>query len=292
MQEKIMPTAPPKLSRVDIPDAQIHYLAYGDCGPTVVLLHATGFLPWLWHPIAEALAKDHRVIAPCFYNHRPSDLYAGGLPWLRLADDLKQMCIRLGIENPYLVGHSMGATVATLAHAVHGASSACLILIEPIFLPPEAYRTPMRPDQHPLAGKAIKRRNHWPDRAAVRKDFKAKPFFRSWEAEVLGLYIEYGIRAAGASGVELSCSPWQEASLFMGGMHHDPWPELPKVSCPALVVEGGKSENRLWIDLKRAAELIPHGRYAKVEDAGHLVPMEKPAQTARLIRSFIEESVR
>jgi lipase len=283
-----MPAVPPELSRIDIGDAEMQYLAYGASGPAVVLLHATGFLPWLWHPIAESLAEDHRVIAPCFYNHRPSDPFAGGLGWLRLADDLHRMCGRLGLEKPCFVGHSMGATVGMLAHAVQGAPSAGIILIEPIFLPPDAYRRSLSPDQHPLAAKAIKRRNHWPNRKAVWEDFKAKPFFGSWDEAELALYIEYGICEADSGGVTLVCTPWQEAALFMGGVQHDPWPDLPKVTCPALIVEGEMSENRILIDLKRAAALIPRASYAKVLDAGHLIPMEKPIETARLVRSYVD----
>lgn len=283
-----MPSGPPELSRIEIDDAQIEYLAYGDKGPAVVLLHATGFLPWLWHPIAKALSDDYRVIAPCLFGHRASDPYKGGLGWRRLAEDVALMCGRLGIERPFFVGHSMGAAVGMLAHAVQGADSAGMVLIEPIFLPAENYRIPVLPEQHPLAAKALKRRNSWPDRQAVWEDFGNKPFFRSWDAQVLALYIEYGTRRTDSGTVVLTCSPRQEASLFMGGMQHDPWPELPKVRCPVLVVEGAASENRHWIDLKRTTGMIPRGRYAQVAGAGHLIPMEKPGETLDLIRTFLD----
>jgi pimeloyl-ACP methyl ester carboxylesterase len=36
------------------------------------------------------------------------------------------------------------------------------------------------------------------------------------------------------------------------------------------------------------AGLIPGSRYINVPGAGHLVPMEKPAATIRLIRSFLK----
>lgn len=288
IKEKTVPTVLPEPNWVDIGSAQIQYLAYGDDGPAVLLLHATGFVPWLWHPIASALATDHRVIAPCFYNHRLSDPYTGGVGWLGLADDLQRLGRRLGLEKPWIVGHSMGATVGMLAHAVLGVAAAGIILIEPIFLPPDAYRIPVTPEQHPMALKALKRRNHWPDRKSVWEDFKAKPFFQSWDQEVLALYVEYGIREAESGGVTLECTPWQEASLFMGGMQHDPWPELPNVTSPALVVEGEISDNRFWIDLNHVVELMPRASYAKVPGAGHLIPMEKPIETTRLVRSFVD----
>jgi lipase len=269
------------------PSTLLEYLDYGGKGPAVVMLHATGFLPWLWHPIAVALARDHRVIAPCLYSHRPSDPHTGGLGWLTLAEDIKRLSSALELDRPIFVGHSMGATVAILAHAVQGAGAAGMVLIEPILLPPEAYRMAIPIEQHPLAAKAIRRRNSWPDRQAVWNDFGSKPFFRSWARAMLALYIRYGTCENGSGGVTLACSPHQEAALFMGGMQHDPWPELTKVGCQALIVEGEVSENRHWIDLQHAAGLIPDSRHITLAGAGHLVPMEKPSETLHLIRTFL-----
>jgi lipase len=270
------------------PGIEMEYLDYGGRGSPVVLLHATGFLPWLWHPIAAGIAQDHRIIAPCLYSHRPSDPHAGGLGWLLLAEDIQRLCLRLKIENPIFVGHSMGATIAILTHTVHHKAAAGLILIEPILLPRDAYRMPLPLEQHPLAARAIRRRNHWPDREAVWNDFKTKVFFQSWDPSMLSLYIRFGTCENEMGAVTLACSPLQEAALFMGGMQHDPWPELKRIKCPVWVVEGETSENRSWIDLQQVAGWIPESRYIQVPHAGHLVPMEKPQETLRLIRSFLK----
>lgn len=281
-----MTSVQPDLRTQSIGDADIEYLAYGREGPYVVMLHATGFLPWLWHPVARVLAQHYRIIVPSFYNHRVADPHNGGLGWRQLAEDLKRLCDALGLDNAYFVGHSMGAAVATLAHAVQGVSAIKMALIEPIFLPQEAYRLLLSVDQHPLAAKAIKRRNQWRDREEARRDFRSKPFFQSWDKEVLELYIEHGLTGTKNDGLCLTCSPQQEAALFMGSIQFDPWPHLSKVVCPTVVVEGEISENRPWIDLKKVARRIPRGRYTEVAGAGHLIPMEKPAETAALIQTF------
>jgi lipase len=51
-------------------------------------------------------------------------------------------------------------------------------------------------------------------------------------------------------------------------------------------VEGSESENRTYIDLKKAAALMPRGRYVLMKGAGHLIPMEQPAQTTRMVEEF------
>ncbi len=278
---------PPAVKRQTIGDVQIQYLEYESQGPPVVLLHATGFLPWLWHPVARLLADKHRVLAPYFCDHRPMNPEQGGLDWLQLAADLQRFCAALHLEQVSFVGHSMGATVIALAHAMRGLPAEKIVLIEPIFLPSEAYLQPVSVDRHPMAAKALKRRNHWRDRQEAQDDFEAKPFFQSWHEEVLDLYLRFGIEKNG-DGFRLTCSPASEAALFMGGMHHDPWPELSRMTSPTLVMEGEKSDNRAWIDLRRAAGLMPQGRYVMIEGAGHLIPMEKPAETGRVIASFLD----
>ncbi len=49
----------------DIGDAEVPYLVYAGNGPALVLVHATGFLPWLWHPIARELADSYPTAGIC-----------------------------------------------------------------------------------------------------------------------------------------------------------------------------------------------------------------------------------
>jgi pimeloyl-ACP methyl ester carboxylesterase len=116
----------PQTLAINLGDAELPYLYYHGRGRAVVMLHATGFLPWLWHPIARALVGDYRLIAPYFCDYRESDP-ASGLSWIKLAEDLSQMCERLNIASPVMVGHSMGATVMTIAQAAHSLAHTVLL---------------------------------------------------------------------------------------------------------------------------------------------------------------------
>jgi len=278
----------PQVKTQDIGDADLTYLDYDGQGPPIVMLHATGFLPWLWHPIARALSPACRVIAPYFCDHRESDPEKGGLDWMILARDFAAFCERLNIQAPYLVGHSMGATVLTIATAQYGLAPAGMVLIEPIFLPQDFYRAQIRVQDHPLASKSINRRNHWQDETEALTYLQSRTLFKKWDAEMLSLYVRYGMKQKAQSGLELSCSPKKEAALFMGGVRYDPWPLLPKVPCPVLVLEGERSENRSFIDLKKAVSLFPHATYRLIRDAAHLIPMEKPHETTAIIRDFFQ----
>jgi len=281
-----MKTLEPATLSVDIGGSELRYLYYAGGDSTIIMMHATGFMPWMWHPIARELAGEYTIIAPYFCDHRTVEPEDGGLAWMLLAEDLCGLCKQLDVKEPLLVGHSMGATVMTLANAAHGTIAKKMVLIEPIFLPEDFYRVSITVDQHPLASKSIKRKNFWENTEEARAYLRSRELFRRWDDEMLDIYINRGMTGADSGGLQLVCSPRSEASLFMGGMKYDPWPLLPGIHCPVLVVEGEKSENRSFIDLKKASSLFPKGSYLLIEEAGHLIPMEKPAVITGVIKKF------
>lgn len=61
---------------------------------------------------------------------------------------------------------------------------------------------------------------------------------------------------------------------------------MSKVTYPTLVVEGEASENRAFIDLKKATRIFAQGAYKQVIGAAHLIPQEKPGESLEIIRSF------
>ncbi|MDI6796162.1 MAG: alpha/beta hydrolase [Desulfatibacillaceae bacterium] len=280
----------PKALVASVGDVDIQYLLYPGKGMPIVFLHATGFMPWIWDPIARQLAGDHMVIAPYFCDHRSADPEQGGLAWHILAKDIAGLFDKLALEKPFVVGHSMGAVIAALSEANYGPRASGMLLIEPIFLPQEFYGVKIGVNDHPLASKSIRRRNHWDSEEEAKDYLRKKPLFASWDEEMLDLYIARGMKPDDNNGLTLVCTPVREASLFMGSVITDPWPLLQKVSCPTLLAEGEKSENRAFIDLKKAAAMLPKGRYRLIEGAGHLIPMERPRATASLVKELVEQA--
>ena len=277
----------PTVLSENIGDANLQYLKYEGPQPTLVMLHATGFLPWLWDPIARELSTQNRVIAPYFCDHRITDIDNGGLDWMLLAEDLSRLCRQLKVDRPVLVGHSMGGSVMTYAQAVFDLDAMGMILIEPIFFPEDYYRMDLGPEDHPLASKSLKRRNHWSSAVDVKVYLKTKPLFANWEDEFLDLYIEHGTMKDEDGGLELTCAPLREAAIYMGDKSHDPWPLMSTIKCPVLVIEGAQSTNRQHIDLSAAAAEFPNGRFQRIPGAGHLIPMEKSKQISGIISDFV-----
>ncbi|HOZ61889.1 MAG TPA: alpha/beta hydrolase [Smithellaceae bacterium] len=277
----------PQLKRQDVGGAELPYLHYQGDNRTMLFAHATGFLPWLWHPVVKEFIPQYRVWVPYICNYRECDPEVGGLSWDIIAKDLSTFCSRQNIEKPLLIGHSMGGTVLTIATAAYGVEPVGLILIEPIFLPEEIYSMKPSVKDHPLASKSIKRTNHWKNEEDAWSYLKSKTLFTDWDEDVLRLYIQYGMEKQPAGDLKLACAPENEAAMFMGGWNRNPWPLLEKITCPVLVIEAEKSENRGFIDLKKAASLFPQSTYKLIEGVGHLLPMQKPKETVQIIRDFL-----
>ncbi len=277
----------PSVRSLPIGDVEMRYLEYGGEGPTVLLLHATGFTPWLWHPIARELAGECRVIVPFFCEQRSGDPEKGGIGWMLLAEDLARFIREIHAGRIILVGHSIGAAVASLAEAAFGPLAERMVLIEPIFLPEEFYSMNPTVEQHPMASKAIRRGNFWMNAADAKSYFLSRELFRSWDNEMLDLYIAHAL-VAEDHGLRLACSPRQEAALFMGDTQENPWPLLKEICCPVLVVEGGRSELKFLLDSGKATQSFTMGSYLCVKGAGHLIPMENPRETLRIIREFLK----
>lgn len=273
--------------RQDVGGAELPYLYYPGGEKKILFAHATGFLPWLWHPIIEGFAPEYSIWAPYICNYRSCNPHEGGLSWNVIAEDLAAFCLAQKIENPLLVGHSMGATVLTVAVAAYGVKPRGMVLIEPIFLPDQFYQTQISLKDHPLASKSIKRVNHWQSEDEAMSYLKSRSFFSDWDEEVLSLYKQFGMEKMSAGDMRLTCTPESEAAMFMGGWSRDPWPLLPKIPCPVLVIEGEKSPNVGLVDIKRAVSLLPRGQYGSVADAGHLIPMQKPGEITGIIKEFI-----
>ena len=271
----------------DVGGGELPYLYYGGGARQMLFLHATGFLPWLWHPIIENFTPESSIWAPYICNYRSCEPEKGGLSWNVIAQDLSMFCREQKIEKPLLIGHSMGATVLTIAAAGYGVVPCGMILIEPIFLPDDFYNTQLTVKDHPLASKSIKRVNHWKSEDDALSYLKSRSLFSDWDDRILQLYMQFGMEKQQAGDLKLTCTPSSEAAMFMGGVSRSPWPLLEKIDCPVLVIEGEKSPNVGLVDVQRAVSLLPQGQYGSVSEAGHLIPMQKPAEIVSIIKDFI-----
>ncbi|WP_298123812.1 alpha/beta hydrolase [Brevundimonas sp.] len=94
----------------------LHFVAAGE-GVPLLLVHGWMGSSHHWRKVIPLLAARHRVVAVDMRGYGDSDKPYGGYDGRTLAEDLRQVCVALGLDRPIVVGHDMGALPALLMAA-------------------------------------------------------------------------------------------------------------------------------------------------------------------------------
>lgn len=90
---------------------ELNYRQYSTAGMPVLVLHGLfGSLSnWGWH--CKQLAEQYAVYGVDLRNHGDSP-HSDQLDYQIMADDVRQLIVRLGLKSCCIVGHSMGGKIA------------------------------------------------------------------------------------------------------------------------------------------------------------------------------------
>lgn len=277
---------------------RLHYLAWGEADARpIVLNHATGFLAWLWAPVARRLAAEgYRVLAYDARGHGDSDKPApteANYDWQRCVDDLRGFLDGLGLRGVPFVGHSFGGATGLYLAGTRPEYLSRLVAIEPIVMPGGFAPDETRRDE--MAAAARRRRHVFASAEKMIEQYRSRPTFAKWTDETLRLYVEHGTFVrddpSGASGraeIELKCSGEIEGALFANSGSLPVWDVLPKIEAPVLVLRGETTEGFLSTVAEAVAGRVPHGTLETIPDAGHLAPMERPEAVAEAVLRAVD----
>jgi pimeloyl-ACP methyl ester carboxylesterase len=109
----------------------LFYTDDGDTGTPVLLVHgwACDSADWIWQ--LPALARRHRVIAPDLAGHGRSAAPARGFAPADFADDLAHLAMALKLPQVTVIGHSMGAIIASVLTVNHPDLVSGLVVVDP-----------------------------------------------------------------------------------------------------------------------------------------------------------------
>ena len=117
---------------IEIEGQSIHYRVAG-AGPVVILLHCSSSHSGQWKPLIADLAGDFTTIAPDFHGYGHSDaLPRDGRPYFEHDSAIVTGLVARFGGRAFLVGHSLGATVALRVAIHHPELVHSLSLIEPV----------------------------------------------------------------------------------------------------------------------------------------------------------------
>jgi pimeloyl-ACP methyl ester carboxylesterase len=263
----------------------------GGQGPVLHLAHANGFPPGTYRLFARALAAQYHVVALPARPLWPDSVSAGAPTWRTMAGDLLRGLEELGAPGIVGVGHSLGGVITLWAAIDRPDLFRAVVLIDPVILPPHwlwglrLARSLGLQARQPLVRATLRRRRTWPDHRACFDHCRHKDLFARWSDEALWDYVLAATREEG-NQVGLRYSPQWEAHIF-ATVPADIWPDVPRLDVPCLVVRGQGSQTFLPGALARVARRLPAARAVTIPGAAHLVPMERPLETATAVLDFL-----
>lgn len=191
------------------------------------------------------------------------------------------------------IGHSSGAVATMLAAAERPDLFSEVILIEPAFF--SAWKRSMIGlvtslgfgDKLGPTPKALKRRDHFPDKETARKYFLQRRLFQVFHPQCFEDYLTHGLKPSDQGGVELAFSKETEIEIFRSTQTRAP-KNLRKLKGKMIYGETSdlfwKSDVAWWKRALPNFELIPFS-------GGHLFPLEQPDKTADLINSILTKQL-
>jgi pimeloyl-ACP methyl ester carboxylesterase len=257
-------------------------------GPPVILLHGLGATSASMLPTLQALAVDHRVIAPDLPGFGDSGkpvrrLHAGfQAAWLLALMD------GLGVERAHLVGNSMGGRIA-IEVALRAPDRVDRIVL---FAPAVAMLRPFRYFPLALARALLPELAFLPlplPRRLLVRGLRA--IFARPERLADGWY-----ESAIDEFVRVFASPRGRIALFSAArqIYLDPphgergfWTRLRALSRPALFLWGDRDPLVPASFARHVADALPTATSIVLDDCGHIPQYEHPATTHALVREFL-----
>ncbi|MGY1409174.1 MULTISPECIES: alpha/beta hydrolase [unclassified Luteimonas] len=257
----------------------------------LVFAHANGFPGEVYRELFDAWRTRFAVSAVARFGHGADYPVAPRWPGLarQLVDHI-QAQVDPG-DRLWLVGHSLGGYVSTLAAAALGDRVAGVVLLDsPLIcgfsaqlvrcgrqLGFDRYMMPIRQTR--------RRRQTWPDVDAVHAHFAARASFARWEPRTLRHYAEHGTLARDDGSRVLAFDRDIELAIYRS------LPTMTVVSAARSALApigfiGGTGSREVRHVGMRATRAATQGRVAWVEGS-HLFPMERPHETAVAVQSMI-----
>ncbi|KAF3929244.1 hypothetical protein AA313_de0205154 [Arthrobotrys entomopaga] len=290
---------------------------------TLLCAHGNGFHKELYEPFFECLVEEYEkkgtkirgIWIADFHNQGDSGVVnegklGGDVSWFDHSRDLLSLVSYFpkDIVRPIAaIGHSMGACQLFRLSVMHPTLFTCLVGLDPtisaVSLFPE--------DSNPITASA-KRRDIWPSREAAVKFFKSRPWYQNWDPEVLDLHMQYGLRKlptplypdvtkveGGENAVTLATTKHQECFTFWRTTIQDRTDTkdmfrlLKEVKTPVCYIQGGDSPINYGNGNEVKMEHTPKPCEMHVlPGVGHLVPQEKPRETAEIAADYIYRRVK
>lgn len=251
------------------------YVAARGRGFPITLVHGFPLNHRIFDTQLRMLARAYRVLAPDLRGFGKTPFVGNDITIDTYADDIARVLDALEIEQTVLAGLSMGGYIAFAFWRRHRDRVRALILL----------------NTRAGADSEEARARRFETIEAVQRD-GVEPLVQSMLPRLLSPVTYRGKKHVVHKLEDIMRSSSREgviAALKAMAYRPDSRPTLAEITVPTLIL-AGRDDAIVPVDEAEAMALaIPDARLHVVDHAGHLVTMERPRTTSRLIAAFLQE---
>ena len=258
---------------------KLHYYRTGESKPPLVLMHGITDDGLCWTPVANALSNQHDIIMVDVRGHGKSEAPENGYDYETMGTEVVGLIEDLALENPIVMGHSMGAMTALTLAALNPNLSQAIILEDPPAL--------------------------WRAGQPSQEDLDIRAGMRAWIYEVKRKTRDElleAVRTENPEWSEAELGPWADAkhrfSLKITRLieKHDSVPGnfpalLTQIFCPVLLITADPRRGAILTD-EDVAELqksIPQLERVHIPGAGHNIRREQFSRYMEVLDTFLNQ---
>ena len=272
----------PKDKTVSVNGLTLHYLDWGNETATPLLLvHGLRGHAHSWDDVSLALCRDFHVLSLDQRGRGDSD-------WAKDGDysteayvaDLDGFCQALGLDSFVLCGHSMGGRNSMSFASQFPQKLQKLIIVD------------VGPSMDPRGGERIRQEivnvpEEFDSFEAVVQYMNAQNRFAS--DAVMRRRLQHATRELpnGKFGWRYDLAIREQRRQGISEPQADLWPEIPKITCPSLIVRGTETDLLSPEIAQRMVDAMPDATLVEVQRAGHMVFEDNPNDFIAAVKNFL-----
>ena len=246
-----------------------HELRGPETAPAVVFSNSLGTDFRIWDEVADALARDYRILLYDQRGHGLSDATPAPYAMTDHVEDLSALMDHVGIERAVVVGLSVGGLIAQGLAATHADKVRALVLCD------TAHK--IGNDELWNARIDMVTRDGIGAMADAIMERWFTPAYRSPDNADFAGYTNMLTRTT-VDGYAGTCAAIRDADLTES---------TRALKVPVLCLVGDQDGATPPELVRSTAELIDGARFEIIEGAGHIPCVEQPTATIRLISEFL-----
>jgi len=264
-----------------------YYRTGGDNKPSILLLHGITDSGQCWPRVAHDLEGSYDVIMTDARGHGHSGA-STDFSIALLADDAATVIRALGLEKPYVWGHSMGAITAAMLAASYPDLVRAIVLEDPPLMDKPGFQT--TPDRELFqTGGEQQEQYGWqwlfelralPREERIARGLAMNP---NWAKEEIIPWAD--------SKAELNIDILEPALAAVANAA--PWREvISRIECPILLVTGDPELHAIVTPeiAQEAAQLWKHGEVLHMSGAGHNIHRDRYDETMTAAQAFLNRT--